>query len=56
MTNKQKQAHVARRITVGDKRVRTVMVKNMLTNPKFNLQAFLNLFRCKEGACRKLNK
>jgi len=64
MTNKQKQAHIARRTLRNEnKRPRHQFVQAILVSArsvkgghKLHLPAFLNLWKCKKGACRKLNK
>jgi hypothetical protein len=52
MTNKQKQAHVARVINNGSKRLRLQVLWKRRMKPN----AFANLWRCRKGACRKLSK
>ncbi len=51
MKNKQKQAHVARKINNGSKRVKLQIYRKR----ELEYYAFVNVWKCKEGACRKLN-
>jgi len=52
MKNKQKQAHVARKINNGGKRVKLQIYRKH----ELEYNAFVNMWKCKDGACRKLNK
>ena len=56
MTNKQKQSHVALKMITSDKRIRRQLVRKLTGKRKLSLPAFLNLWKCKKGACRKLSK
>jgi len=62
MKNKAKQRYTARKITSSESRLRHQVLEKILAKVRskggtaLNLPAFLNLWKCKDGACKILNK